>query len=59
MDFDELLSDNLSSSIHQINHSSDGIFSIGNQLGTDAQQIEVGVIHELPLPQLLSLRGTS
>jgi hypothetical protein len=30
MDFDGLLSDNLSPSIHQINHSSDSMFSIGN-----------------------------
>jgi hypothetical protein len=35
MDFDELLADNHSLSINQINHSSESIFSAGNHITID------------------------
>jgi hypothetical protein len=38
MDFDELLSDNHSLSINQLNHSSDGIFFAGNYLKPKAPE---------------------
>jgi hypothetical protein len=38
MDFDELLADNHSLSINQINHSSESIFSAGNQMTIDRRK---------------------
>jgi hypothetical protein len=48
MDFDELLADNHSLSINQINHSSESIFSAGNHITIDhpnsSSTIEISVL---------------